>query len=225
MDLQTTVVDPARDMWARVIGFLPTLLSVLIILFVGWIVTSIVQRVVTRFLKLARLDTLSEKVGIANVLSKGDINYTLSEIIGVLVYWLLMLVVALAAVNALQLNVAAELLHQVVLYIPNVLAAVFILVIGIFLANVVANAVRTTVATAGVRQARSLGQFAQVIIMLFAIIEALNQLKIDTSVIQLVVKAILGALALGIGLAIGLGCKDIAGKYVSQLIESFKTKR
>lgn len=225
MDLQTTVVDPARDMWARVIGFLPTLLSVLIILFVGWIVTSIVQRVVTRFLKLARLDTLSEKVGIANVLSKGDINYTLSEIIGVLVYWLLMLVVALAAVNALQLNVAAELLHQVVLYIPNVLAAVFILVIGIFLANVVANAVRTTVATAGVRQARSLGQFAQVIIMLFAIIEALNQLKIDTSVIQLVIKAILGALALGVGLAIGLGCKDIAGKYVSQLIESFKTKR
>ncbi len=225
MDLQTTVVDPARDMWARVIGFLPTLLSVLIILFVGWIVTSIVQRVVTRFLKLARLDTLSEKVGIANVLSKGDINYTLSEIIGVLVYWLLMLVVALAAVNALQLNVAAELLHQVVLYIPNVLAAVFILVIGIFLANVVANAVRTTVATAGVRQARSLGQFAQVIIMLFAIIEALNQLKVDTLIIQLVIKAILGALALGVGLAIGLGCKDIAGKYVSQLIESFKTKR
>ena len=157
VDLQTTILDPAQAVWARVIGFLPTLLSVLVILFVGWILVSIVQKVVTRFLKLAKLDTLSEKVGIANVLSKGDINYTLSEIIGVLVYWLLMLVVMLAAVNALQLNVAAELLHQVVLYIPNVLASVFILVIGIFLANVVANAVRTTVATAGVKQARSLG--------------------------------------------------------------------
>lgn len=225
MDLQTTVVDPARDMWVRVVGFLPTLLSVLIILFVGWILTSIVQKVVTRFLKLAKLDVLSEKVGIANVLSKGDINYTLSEIIGVIIYWLLMLVVALAAVNALQLNVAAELLHQVVLYIPNVIASVFILVIGIFLANVVANAVRTTAATAGVRQSRSLGQFTQVIIMLFAIIEALNQLKIDTSIIQFVVQAVLAALALGVGLAIGLGCKDIANKYVTQLIDSFKGRK
>ena len=225
VDLQTTILDPAQAVWARVIGFLPTLLSVLVILFVGWILVSIVQKVVTRFLKLAKLDTLSEKVGIANVLSKGDINYTLSEIIGVLVYWLLMLVVMLAAVNALQLNVAAELLHQVVLYIPNVLASVFILVIGIFLANVVANAVRTTVATAGVKQARSLGQFTQVIIMVFAIIEALNQLKVDTTIVELVIKAVLGALALGVGLAIGLGCKDIAARYVSQLIDSFKTKR
>ena len=225
MDFNSTLVEPARDMWYRVIGFLPTLISVLVILIAGWMLACVVQKMVTRFLKLARLDTVSEKIGIANILSKGDINYTLAEIIGVLIYWLMMLVVVLMAVNALQLNVAATLLNQVILYIPNVIASVFILVLGIFFANVVANAVRTAMATAGIQQARSLAQFTQVIVILFTVIGALKQLKIDTSIIELLIKATLASLALGVGLAIGLGCKDIAYKHVSALLDSFKAKR
>ena len=225
MDWQTTVMQPVEAMWTRVLGFLPTLISVILILIIGWVLASVVQKVITRFLKLARLDTVSEKIGVANILTKGDINYTLAEIIGVLIYWLLMLVVALAAVNALQLTVAAQLLNQVILYIPNVIASVFILVLGIFFSSVTANAVRTAAANAGVAQARSLGQFAQVIIIVFTIVEALDQLKISTTILELFVKAVLGALALGIGLAIGLGCKDMAGKYVSELINSFKARK
>lgn len=224
MDWQT-IVDPIENVWANVLAFLPTLVFVIVILLVGWMLASLLQRVITRFLKLARLDTVSEKIGIANVLTKGDINYTLSEIIGVIIYWLLMLVVVLTAVNALHLDVAALLLNQVILYLPNVVAAVFILVLGIFFASIVANTVRTAAANAGVLQARPLGQFTQVIIVIFTIIEALKQLRIDTSVIELLVKAIFAALALGIGLAIGLGCKDIAQKHVQQLIDSFKPRK
>jgi hypothetical protein len=223
VDWQTTVIEPVETMWANVMGYLPTLLSVILILIVGWLIASLVQKVITRFLKLARLDSVSEKIGIANILTKGDINYTLSEIIGVLMYWLLMLVVFLMAVNMLQLTVAAELLNQVILYVPNVIASVFILVLGIFFASIIANTVRTTAANAGISQARSLGQFTQVIIVIFTIMEALNQLRIDTTIIQLLVKAALFAVALGIGLAIGLGCKDMAAKYVGQLIDSFRS--
>ncbi len=225
MDWQTTVFEPVESMWMSIMGFLPTLISVIVILIVGWLLAALAQKIITRFFKLARLDSVSEKIGIANILTKGDINYTLSEIIGVMVYWLLMLVVFLMAVNALQLEVASQLLSQVILYVPNVIASVFILVLGIFFASVLANTVRTTAANAGIQQARSLGQFVQVIIVVFTIIEALNQLKIDTSIIQLLIKAILAAFALGVGLAIGLGCKDMAGRYVAELIDSFKSKK
>ena len=142
-----------------------------------------------------------------------------------LIYWLLMLVVFLMAVNALQLTVAAQLLNQVILYVPNVIASVFILVLGIFFASIIANTVRTTAANAGIQQARSLGQFTQVIVVVFTIMESLNQLKIDTMILQLVIKATLASIALGVGLAIGLGCKDMAGKYVGQLIDSFRSKK
>lgn len=225
MDWQTTIMEPINVMWAKVMGFLPTLVSVILILVVGWLIAAFIQKIVTRFLKLARLDTASEKTGIANVLTKGDINYTLSEIIGVLVYWLIMLVVFLMAVNALQLTVAAELLNKVILYIPNVIASLFILVLGIFVSSLVANTVRTTAANAGIQQARSLGQITQVVIAIFVFIEALKQLQIDTTAFDMALKAVLAALALGIGLAIGLGCKDIAARYVQQLIDTFKAKK
>jgi Conserved TM helix len=225
VDWQTTVIQPMEQMWTNVLGFLPTLVSVLLILLIGWMLAALAQKAITRFLKLARLDSVSEKIGISNILTKGDINYTLSEIIGVMVYWLLMLVVFLMAVNALQLTVAAELLNQVILYVPNVIASVFILVLGIFFASIIANTVRTTAANAGIQQARTLGQFTQVIIVVFTIIESLNQLKIDTSIIELVIKATLAAIALGVGLAIGLGCKDMAGRYVGQFLDSFKSSK
>ena len=225
MDWQTTVMEPVEAMWTRVLGFLPTLVGVIIILIAGWVIATVVQKVITRFLKLARLDTASEKTGIANILTKGDINYTLSEIVGIIVYWLMMLVVILAAVNALHLTVAAELLNRVILYIPNVIASVFILVLGIFFASIVANVVRTTAANAGIQQARSLAQGTQVVIAIFVFVEALKQLQINTSLIDFLMQAVLAALALGIGLAVGLGCKDMAAKYVVQLIDSFKPKR
>lgn len=225
MDWQSTIVEPVESMWSRVLGFLPTLVSVIIILIVGWMIAALIQKVVTRFLKLARFDTASEKTGIANILTKGDINYTLSEIVGVIIYWLMMLVVVLMAVNTLQLTVAAELLNRVILYLPNVIASVFILVLGIFFASIVANTVRTAAATAGMQQARSLGQSTQAVIAVFVFIQALKQLQIDTSLIDLFIKAVLAALALGVGLAIGLGCKDMAAKYVGQLVDSFKTKK
>jgi hypothetical protein len=222
---QMTVVEPIENMWDRIIGFIPTLFLVLLILVIGWVVASLLQKVITRFLKLARLDTVSEKVGIANILTKGDINYTLAEIIGVMVYWLVMLVVVLTAVNALHLDVAALLLNQIILYIPNVIASVFILVLGIFFASIIANTVRTAAANAGMAQSRSLGQFTQVIIIIFTIVEALKQLRVDVSIIELLVMAVLFALSLGAGLAIGLGCKDMAAKHVSMLLDSFKAKR
>ena len=64
VDWQSTVVQPVEQVWANVLGFLPMLVSVIIILLIGWMLAAVIQKVITRFLKLARLDTVSEKIGI-----------------------------------------------------------------------------------------------------------------------------------------------------------------
>lgn len=221
-DLKAAILSPIDMMWTKVVGFLPTLVSVIVILFVGWLVAAVLQKVVVRFLKLARLDTISEKAGVSNILLKGDISQTLSEIVGALVYWLFMLVVILAAVNALNLNEAATLLNSIILYIPRVIVAIFIVVLGIFFASVLATTVRTTAANSGVKQAKGLGRLTQIIIIIFTVIQSLQQLQIDVTVLNLVVKGTVGALALGVAIAIGLGCQTIVGRYAQELIDSFK---
>ena len=222
--IKTAVLDPVRMMWANILGFLPNVISAIIILLVGWVVAAVIQKIVVRFLKLARLDTVSEKSGIANVLLKGDISQTLSEIIGSLVYWLVILVVALAAVNALNLNEAATLLTTIILYIPRVIAALFILVLGIFFASVLATMVRTTAANSGVSQAKGLGRLTQIIVIVFTFIQALQQLGINVVLLNLVVQAGVWSVALGIAIAIGLGCQEIVGSYVRNLIDSFRSR-
>jgi len=221
-DLQAAILGPVDMMLSKLAAFIPKLISVLFILILGWFLAALVQKLVVRFFKLARLDVVSEKSGIANVLLKGDINQTLSEIIGSIVYWTMMLVVILAAANALNLEVAANLLNSVVLYLPHVIAAIVILVLGIFFASVLATMVRTTAANYGVSQAKGLGKLTQVIIIIFTVVQALKQLQLDVTVFNLIIQAAVASIALGLGLAIGLGCKDMVGKYVQLLADSFR---
>lgn len=221
-ELKSAIIQPVDMMWNKIIDSIPQLISVVAILIAGLFFSALIRRLVVRFLKLARLDSVSEKTGIANILLKGDIHQTLAEIIGTIVYWTMVLVVVLMAVNALNLDVTAKLLESVILYVPHVIAAVFILVLGIFLASILSTTIRTTAANYGMTQAKGLGKLTQMIVIVFTVVQALSQLNLDIRIFNLIIQATVASLALGVGLSIGLGCKDIAAKYVQQLIDSFK---
>ena len=224
MNWNIVIMDSVREMLTRVGAFIPRLIGVLLILILGWLLAKLIETAIIRLLKLVRLDTLSEKSGANNFLAKGGIKYTLSELIGVLVYWIMMLIVIITALNALQWTVAAELLNRVVAYIPNVIASIVILVIGMFVSTVLAGVIRTATGNAGIKQSRLLGQITQVVVIIFAIVIALEQLNIGRIIIASAVQIILAALGLGLAIAFGTGCKDIAGKYMAELINRMKEK-
>lgn len=224
MDWNAVVMEPVKVMLARVAGFLPTLIGVLVILIIGWIIAGIVKNVVVRVLKLIQLDTASEKSGLGDVLRRGGIRLTVSELIGVLSYWLIMLLVFMTALNALGMTVAASLLDKVILYIPNVIAAVFILALGIFFSSMLGTIVRTASSNAGISQAKFLGQLTQTLIMIFAVVITLEQLNIASSILSLAINIILASMGLGFAIAVGLGSKDIAGRMIQDLVDKMKGK-
>ena len=224
MDWNAVVMEPVKEMLVRIAGFLPVLLGVLVILIVGWIIAGMLKNVVIKVLKLIQLDTASEKAGLGDVLRRGGIKQTLSELIGMLIYWLVMLMVFMTALNALGMTVAASLLDKVILYIPNVIAAVFIMALGIFFSSMVGTIVRTASSNAGITQAKFLGQLTQTIIMIFTAIITLEQLNIASSVLTFAINIILASLGLGMAIAIGLGSKDIAGKMVQDFVNRVKGK-
>ena len=221
--LQQLVFTPLQSAVSQLFTYAPAILWALLILFVGGGIAKFIEYLIVRGLKLITLDKFAEQLQIATILSRGGIRRKLSELIGALIYWLVMLAVVMTALNALNLTIAAELFQQIVVFLPNVIAAVFILIVGAFAAAFLAAMVRTTASNAGIMQAHLLGQAVQTAVVVFAFVAALQQLQIQF--VGEVFLIILAGLSLGAAIAFGLGCKDVAGRWVSDLIGELQTRK
>ncbi len=222
---QVVLLEPAKTILSQISQFLVNVLLVVIILIIGWIIAKIIKTLVTKLLRAIKLDQLSDRIDLDNILAKGGISYSLSELIGVICYWLALLITFVVAINAIGLTVAADLLNRIVLYVPNIIAAVFILILGMFVATLLSSIVKTAANNAGVSQAKLLGKVVEVVVIIFAVAITLEQLGIAAKVIELTISIILASLGLSVALAFGLGCRDLAAKFISDLIENLKSKK
>lgn len=220
----TVLLEPAKVVLQDIGQFLVSVLLVLIILLVGWLIAKLIRTLVTKGLRVVKLDDLSDRIELDSLLAKGGIGYSLSELLGIICYWLALLVTFMVAINAVGLTIAADLLNKVVLYIPNIIAAIFILIIGMFVATIVRNIVQAAANNAGLDNAKVLAKVVDIAVMVFAVMMALEQLGIGTQTISLLVSIVLGSLGLGLALAFGLGCKDIVGRTVSDFVDKLKKK-
>ena len=216
-------MQPVQALVNQLMAFVPMLLGALLILLIGWLIAKAIEGVVVKVLKTIALDKLADQIQFSSVLAKGGIKNKLSELIGVIIYWLVMLAVGMVGFNALQLTVAAELFQSIVVFLPNVIAAVFILIVGVFAAAFLATTVRTTASNAGIYQSQLLAQAVQAIVVIFAMVAALQQLQIQF--VGEVFLIILGGVSLGTALAFGLGCKDLAGRWVNNLVEQLQSRK
>ncbi len=221
---QIVLLEPAKMILDQIGQFVINILLVLVILVIGWLVAKLIKSVVTKLLRAVKLDELSDRIELESLLAKGGIKYSLSELLGVVVYWLAILVTFMVAVNSVGLTVAADLLNRVVLYIPNIIAAIFILILGMFVATLLKNIFQTIATNAGLAGEKLLGKIVEVLVMVFVSIMALEQLNIGAKTLQLILGIVLGALGLGVALAFGLGCKEIAGKIVAEFLDKIKKK-
>ncbi len=223
-DWQAVLLEPAKTVLAQIGQFLISTLLVIIILIIGWLISKLIKTVVTKALRAIKVDELSDRIEFDQMLQKGGISYSLSELVGVMCYWIALLVTFMVAINAVGLTIAADLLNKVVLYIPNVIAALFILILGMFFATLLRNIVKTAANNAGISHAQLFSKLVEVIVILFSIVIALEQLNIAIQITQVTLAIILGAIGLGLALAFGLGCRDIAGRAVNDFIEKLKKK-
>lgn len=222
---QAVLMEPARIILSQIGQFLVNVLLVVVILIIGWVISNLIKTLVSKVLKVIQLDELSKRIELDNLLSKGGIKYTLSELLGIICYWLTLLITFVVAINSIGLTVAADLLNRIILYVPNIIAAIFILILGMFVAKLLSNIVKTAAGNAGISQANLLSKFVEMVTIIFAIIITLEQLNIGYKIIELVISILLASMGLGLALAFGLGCKDIAGKIISEFIEKLKNNK
>ncbi|PIQ89346.1 MAG: hypothetical protein COV72_03605 [Candidatus Omnitrophica bacterium CG11_big_fil_rev_8_21_14_0_20_42_13] len=221
---KTVLFEPVSNFLSSIGELLRSGITVIFILLIGWLIAKLIQRIITKFFKLVKIDSIADQIGVNAFLSKGGIKLTIAELLGSISYWLVFLIALCMAVDAIGLTAAADLLNQVVLYIPKVIIAIIVLALGMFIATFLSAAVKTAAVNAGVSQSNLLAKIVEVVIIISAVIIALEQLQIGIGFINSLVIAFLAALSLGFGLAFGLGCKDLIGKMVSEAVDKIKKK-
>jgi len=215
---------PIKDLLLRFWNFFLNFLVAIVVFVIGWIVAKLIQSFIVKVLKAIRVDSIAEQIKISDFLSKGGIKHTLSEILGMIVYWVIILGVLISSLNILALTGVSSFLDKIVGFIPNVIGALIILILGIFISVFVASVIRTAAANLGLSQANMLSKIGQIAIIVFAILITLDQLKIGAVLVS-AMNIVLATLGLALALAFGLGCRDIAARFVSEMIEKLKSKK
>jgi hypothetical protein len=224
-NLQLMLIEPAKTVLIQVGQFMIYILLVLVILLIGWLASRLVKALVTKICKSFKLDSLSKMIELDGLMAKGGLKYSLSELIGIICYWLGLLVTFVVALNAIGLTVAADLLNRIILYVPNIVAAIFILLLGMFIATMLKNIVKTGATNAGLSHVNLLSKAVEVVVVVFAVLVSLEQLQIGARIIEIIIAVALGTVGLAFALSFGLGCQDLARKALGEMIDKIKSKK
>ena len=219
MVLQTwgdVIVASLQEVWASVAAFLPLLVGAVLVFIIGWIVAMALGKLVEQLVRALRVDMLLSKLDFEQALERAGWKLNTGAFVGGLVKWFLIVVFLLASVNILGLTQVSSFLRDVLLYIPNVVVAALILIIAALVSDVVEHLVRGSVAAAGHARGALVGVVARWSIWIFAFVAVLLQLGIATALVQTLVTGFVAALALGLGLAFGLGGKDAAAQFIAR---------
>lgn len=225
MNIIATVRGATEAFATKIGAFIPNLLAALIILVLGWAVCNIVKKLGVRILRLAQFDTLAERAGIDAMLKRGGIRQGACEILGVFIFWFLFLIVVLVVIDVLDLPGVGDALNAILLYLPKILAALVLLILGLYFANFVEMVTRTSCANAGLQQAEGIGRVAYFATVIFIVAALLDLLGIATEIVLWAFILVFGAICLALAIAFGLGGREVAARYLEKWLEQGRKEK
>ncbi|HVN75117.1 MAG TPA: hypothetical protein VMT19_02285 [Thermoanaerobaculaceae bacterium] len=199
-----------------VMRFLPGLLAGLLIITVGVLAGWVVKAVARRALVVARFDRFCESAGLTTILSRADVRATPSALVASLLFWLILASSLMAGASALRVDVINRLIAESFLYLPRVLSALGILLVGFLLANFLSRAALLSAVNAHVPSPRIIGLVVKFLIAVLAFAMALEQLEIAKSIVLAAFIIAFGAVMLGLAIAFGFGGRDVARRVLER---------
>jgi small-conductance mechanosensitive channel len=222
--LRTTLANITES--AR--AFVPGLLAATALLLVGWVLAVVLRRLTVRLTR--RFDGIARRSHVDGALQRIGVTRELSDVFGAFVFWTIFLFFVAGATEALGLPVLSTWLTGVAFFLPRIAAALLIVLAGIFLANLARDAVRAASATAHITYGDALAQIVRAALVSVAVLIAVNELGIDTTILTVTLGVVLGATFGGVALAFGLGARTavsniIGSHYLRQMVRVGQTVR
>jgi hypothetical protein len=225
MDIQaweTALYSVWNSTMGSFLTLLPNILGAVLVASIGLILGNWVKSITIKSLQMLRFENLIKDSKFKAFLIKAEVTEKVEEVIGAILQWLIVLTFFIAATNILGLTTVSNVLGGVLSYVPNIVSAVIVMAIGVLLAGLIEGLVKGALATVDLKTARLMGKIASYTVVTITTLAAFAELKIASSFINILFIGFVAMLALGFGLAIGLGAKDVIGQALSDWYKELK---
>lgn len=215
-DFSDTLMASMAGALAMFFTAIPRLVGFFLILIIGWLIAALIGKAVAAVLHAVRFNALANSAGISSFVEKMGVKKDASQFLAVIVKWFIRLIVLVVAFDELGLPAVSAVLTQFLLWLPNLVVALVVVVLGGLAAEAVFGITRGAAAEADFVRPELVAKIAKVAVWVFAIVIAVNQIGIAVTLINTLFMGLVAALALALGLAFGLGGKDTAARIVSK---------
>ena len=201
---------------------IPQVIGALLIIIIGWVISNLLARLVREVLERGGADRLFAQHGGAVYGSRSS-AFQPSIVASEVVKWIVRFIFLVAAANVLGMPQISLLLNQVLLWIPNLLVAAVILLVAPLLARFVRGAIEVGAGQMGFSNSALLGRIAEIAIVAFAVLVAINQLGIAADLINILFIGVVAAVSLAFGLAFGLGGREVAARITEDWYQTMSS--
>lgn len=216
--MRAQLLQSFRDLQLTVATTIPRILVGAVVLVVLVVAAKIAERLLRAVLVRLRFDSLLEQAGVDKVLHRLGLRQSLSLVLPRLAYFLLLFLFARTAADAFGLTAISEAIASLFAYLPNVFAAVLLVVVGAAVSQFVGRTVTQAAEESGIEFARQLGSVVAWLILFVVGIMAIAQLRFDTDMVRIVTICALSGLAVAFGLSVGLGTREITRNVLGGLL-------
>ncbi|SDR78646.1 mechanosensitive ion channel family protein [Winogradskyella sediminis] len=219
MDKITEFKDIAMQslttMWLEITKIFPNIVGALIVLIIGWIVTKIIIKLIKKVLKLAKANKLDDKLNEIEIIEDKKLNFDTVKIVSGAVKWIMYIVLLVTASDIMGLEIISNQISSLLAYIPQLIAALVIFIIGLIFANFVKNGLKKVFESMDLSGGKMISQIVFFLLLTFISITALNQAGINTEIITNNINMIIAGFLLAFSIAFGLGAREVVAKLLN----------
>lgn len=209
------IIEIVKSVVLKFASAVPNLIAAIIIAFIGYFIAKVIGKAVAAVLRKVGIDKLGEKLNETDLLSSTNFDFKPSKLIGTIVYVLLLLVFLVMATDILQMATVSNMVKNIIDYIPNLISALILLVLGILLADFIKKVVQTACESLGIPSGKIIATFIFYLVFLTMTISALSQAKIDTSLITSNMTVLLGGVVGAFALGYGFAARDTMANFLA----------
>ena len=205
-----------------VLGYLPRLFFAILITIFGFVLGNFVRTVVERTLRLIKFENLTRNSKIHLFLKNAEITHKFEDILGIALKWLIVVIFFISATDLAGLTSVAGILTSILSYLPRLLSALIVLVLGVLLAGLVESLVKGSLTSVDLKTARLMGKISSYSIVVITTLAAFSEMGIAKNFIDILFVGFVAMLSLGFGLALGLGAKDLISDILTDWYKQVK---